>query len=516
MSNTIAILAALASLVPAPREFAERPGLYEVSVQMKCPKYDWWDFDYKAACLEAANMTFAVDAAMPPEGYSLKVRQEGVEIAAADDAGRFYARMTLLQLAELVHTNVVRIPCCDIRDWPQYRWRGVMVDEARHFMGKTVVKRAIEMMARHKLNVLHWHLTDDQGWRLEIKRHPELVKYGSVRSCSMAYRTHARWLPPRKISEYELDNEKYGPYFYTHEDIREVLSFARDHHVVVVPEIEIPGHSLAFLAAYPELSCTGNVPREPCPHPTISDDVICAGNDAAISVLEDVFDEVCELFPDSPYIHIGGDECPHVRWRSCPKCQARLREKQLKDENGLQEWFCTHFVRYLERKGRKAIGWDDILTGDVPKSAMGMSWRSRTKADVARRGHQLVVVPGEFCYFDNPQFENGAGDPFSYHQPWIKPVTLSQVYEFNPVSGLPEEAKRLVVGGQATTWSESILNIYDFEWKLWPRACALAEVLWTAPAERDFGGFIKRMRVHRRRLLELGVNCAPLGVDAAE
>ena len=507
--------AAPVTLVPAPREFVPEKGEYVVKLPKGPQAYR--EIDLLRAGVAAAKVTYETDAALPAEGYRLKVSADGVVVASADPAGRFYALVTLEQLAALRGKDAVAFPCCTVRDFPRYRWRGMMIDEARHFLGKTAVLRVLDLMAMHKLNVLHWHLVDDQGWRLEIKRHPELVKYGAVRPRSVKYGAVASW--PNGKLHYELDNEKYGPFFYTHEDVKEILAYAKARHVTVVPEIELPGHVRALLAAHPECSCKGDLERVPRIYWSIEDDVLCIGNDAAVELLEDVFDEVCELFPETPYVHIGGDECPLVRWKTCPKCQARMRAEGMKDESGLQAWITSRIARYLEAKGRRAVGWDEILAGDVPTSAIGMTWRMSQKggagtafvsaAEATVRGHDMVMTPNALCYLSYRQFEKG--DPHPYYSPWAKPLSMERIYTaFDPLAGIPEAARKHVIGGQASVWGEAVWTLFDLEWKTWPRACAIAEILWTAPAVRDYGAFRRRMARHRERLLDAQVNCAPL------
>lgn len=515
------ILCAGPSLVPAAREMKLRTGAYRISESMPCPWYDWVDFDLAKACLGKAKYVVSRKKDLPPEGYELCVEPELITIVAADDAGEFYARETLKQLTTKVSTDTVEVACCQIRDWPQYRWRGLLIDEARHFLGKSAVKKIIDLMAMHKLNVLHWHLVDDQGWRIELKRHPELVEYGAARPCSVKFGTHAKWLPPDKKMTWEYDTERYGPFYYTQEDIREIVAYATDRHVTVVPEIELPGHVRALLAAHPEFSCKGDLPRIPRIDWSIEDDVLCVGNDASIRFLEEVFDEVCEQFPCSPYIHLGGDECPRVRWKDCPKCQSRIRSEGLDGECGLQSWITSHFVRYLEKKGRRVVGWDEILSGDVPLSTVGMTWRTSASngaktsyvsaAEAAEKGHDVVMAPNALCYLSYPQFEKE--DPYPYYGVVTEPgqiLTLDKTYSFDPVKGIPEAARRHVIGGQACVWGESTYNIFDFEWKTWPRGCAIAEVLWLGDAKPGVEDFRQRMETHRIRLLNNHVNCAPL------
>jgi len=478
------------AIVPAPRSL--EPGEGRLSVK-------------------GAAVAECRDASLPSEGYRLAVSTNGVSIVAADEAGAFYARQTLSQLE-----SDGGYPCCRIEDAPAYRWRGLMIDEARHFLGKDTVKRVIELMALHKLNVLHWHLTDDQGWRIDLPRFPGLVASGSVRPASVRMGGWCKWQDGEPV--YETDGERYGPFYYTPDDIREILACAKAHHVTVVPEIEFPGHVRALLAAYPQYGCRGAaLKREPRIFWSIEKDVLCVGNAEAVAFAEAVLDEVCRLFPDSPYVHIGGDECPRERWKSCPKCQALMKREGLKDESELQVWLTTRLVRHLERRGRRAVGWDEILAGDVPRSTVGMSWRPNAShgaktafvapAEAVARGNDVVLTPVDFCYLSLPQ--GIAQDPFLYYSPNGR-LTLERAYCFDPCAGIPDSGRRHVLGGQASVWGEFVWNRYDLEWKTWPRACAIAEALWTAPARRDFADFERRMKVHRPRLIARHVNCAPL------
>lgn len=315
-------------------------------------------------CPGTAAIVEKTDATLPREGYALTVAADGITVAAADADGAFYARETLKQLAETGPDGAVRYPVCSVRDAPKYPWRGVLVDEGRHFFGKATVKKMIEAMAVNKLNVLHWHLTEDQGWRIDLKRYPELVRWGAARAESPVIGTLD-----------EGDGKPYGPYFYTEEDIAEIVDFAEAHHVRIVPELEIPGHSRAALAAYPQFSCLGDrLERRPDTTWGVKRELYCAGNDEAIRFLEGVLDEFCRLFRHSDTIHIGGDECPKSRWRECPKCQARLKALGLPNEDALQSWMTRHFTDYLAKKGRRAIGWEEILDGGVPEGACAMSW----------------------------------------------------------------------------------------------------------------------------------------------
>ncbi|MBP5511060.1 MAG: beta-N-acetylhexosaminidase [Kiritimatiellae bacterium] len=452
------------------------------------------------------------DPRLVSEGYRLSITPEGVTCAYADKAGAFYAAQTLAQLRR-GKAGAFTYPCVDITDSPKYGWRGVLIDDCRHFFGKEKVKRVMDLMARHKLNRLHWHLTDDQGWRLDIPGYPELAKRASVRAASAKHGTR----PHVRMEDYSalLNGETYGPFFYTEADIKEMIAYAAERHITIVPEIELPGHVYAALSAYPELACfpARLKGKGPLCAWGIEKDVLCVGNDKSIKFMEDVLDYVCRLFPGN-VVHIGGDECPQVRWKECPKCQDRIKANGLKDEHDLQPWLTRHFLKFLAARGKRAIGWDEYLLGDVPKDAIGMSWRAGgggaghkflTPLECVKRGHDLVMTPRTHCYIDYGQ--GLADDPFQYIG---GRVTLEKCYSFDPCEGIPPELSGHIFGGQGNNWSEYTWNEYDLDWKMWPRTCALAEALWTASPQRDFQEFLKRMETHRKRLVAAGVNCAPL------
>ena len=456
-----------------------------------------------------AEIRYVTDSAVPAEGYRLKVAADGITVTSSDAAGRFYAGVTLAQLKD---GNAW--PCVEIEDAPAYRWRGAHLDECRHFFGKETVKQMLDLMAQHKLNRFHWHLTEDQGWRLDIPGYPELIKYGATRSASVR---HGQWATSgSKEDADKLNGVKYGPYYYTEADVREIIAYAAERHITIVPEIELPGHVFAALAAYPEFACVpaNLAAREPRLVWGIEKDVLCLGNDKAIKFMEDVLDYVCRLFPGD-VVHIGGDECPQVRWKDCPKCQARIKAEGLKDEHDLQPWITRHFVKFLEARGKRALGWDEYLLGDVPKSAIGMSWRTRPKsgaghalvsgAQAAVRGHDVVMTPNKFCYLDYGQCL--PNDPFQYIG---GKLPLEMCYSFDPCADVPAEARAHILGGQCNNWSEYTWNEYDLAWKMWPRTCALAEVFWLGDAKPGFADFKRRMATHRGRLIAQGVNCAPL------
>ena len=448
----------------------------------------------------ADNVKKVYDATVPDEGYRLKVDANGLEIAYSDAAGVFYAEQTLMQLVAPDGS----VPYVEIEDAPQYKWRGVHWDDCRHFIGKEALMKCLDAMALNKLNILHWHLTEDQGWRIEIKKYPELTKKGSVRPASprpVVLKT------PGCKDHWESNNTPYGPYFYTQEEIKEIIAYAAERHITIVPEIELPGHALAAIAAYPELGCTGEQ-FEPWWRWGVSEHIFCGGNDATIKFLEDVLDEVCELFP-GPVVHIGGDEAPKAMWKKCPKCQKRIADLGLAGEEGLQGWMTRHFTQYLAAKGKRAIGWDEVLDGDPGKDTIIMSWRGPGGGiKAAARGNDAVMTPVNPCYLDNPQ--GLEDDPYEYiNYGFID--TLELCYGFNPVAGIPEEQRSHILGGQGNNWTEYTWNASEYEWKIWPRMSAIAECLWTKPELKNWQDFKRRVASMRKRLIHLyHINAAPV------
>lgn len=455
----------------------------------------------KKASGAEADFTVAYDASLPKEGYALEVSEKGVAIRASAPAGAFYAIQTLRQLLppEASGPAPVRgkweMPAVSIVDAPTYAWRGVMLDPCRSWMPVESVKRQLDAMAAHKLNVLHWHLTDDQGWRIEIKRFPRLTEVGSIRPCT-----------PRPFARTQMDGEPYGPYFYTQDEIREVVAYAAARHITVVPEIELPGHAVAALRAYPELACSAN--PDLTPRWGVLKEIFCAGNPKTYELLEGVLDEVVALFP-AAYVHIGGDEAPKDRWNKCPKCQAKMKALGCKNMHELQTKMAEHFADYLAKKGRNCIGWDEILEGGLPKGAAIMSWRGvKAGVQAAKAGVHVVMTPKPFCYVDYNQLV--PGDPYEYI-PNNTPNPIWKTYGFDPGAGLPDEAKPFILGVQGNNWSEYVRSDRDRDWKMWPRTCAIAEVAWTPLAVRDWEDFYGRMeRSGLPRLRAMGLNAAPL------
>ncbi len=408
------------------------------------------------------------------EGYSLIVTPFNVIVEANELNGLFYGIQTLRQLFNPYINSVARvegidweIPCVVILDKPEFIWRGLNLDCCRHFMTKEFVKRYIDLLAYHKFNVLHWHLTEDQAWRIEIKKYPELTKKG-------AFRTYD-------------DGSVYGG-FYTQEDIKEVVEYAQSRFITVVPEIEMPGHSTAAISCYPDISCTGG-PFDVGTLWGIYYDIYCAGNEKTFQFLEDVITEVVELFP-SQYIHIGGDEAPKNRWENCAKCQQRIKDEYLNDEHELQSYFIKRMEKFINSKGKQIIGWDEILEGGLAPEATVQSWRGVKGAiDAAKQGHDVIVSPTSHCYFDYP----------------VEVTDMQKVYSFDPVpQELTDSERKHVLGSEGNMWTEyAPQELIDD--RLFPRMLALSEVVWTYPAERDFESFRQRVQKHYERLDLLGV-----------
>jgi hexosaminidase len=443
-------------------------------------------------------------AALGREGYRLTVTAGGVQIRAADEAGLFYGGTTLCQLLDTngdspshpaaTPATPLSIPCLEIEDAPRFAWRGLLLDPARHFLPVEFVKKFIRTMSLYKFNSLQLHLTDDQGWRLQIKKYPELTQIGSVRRES-----------PKKGDRTQGDGTPHGPYFYTQEEIRDLVAFAAKRHVDLLPEIEMPGHFLAALSAYPQFSCRG-VPIQVRTRWGIEPDILCAGNDDAIEFVKDILAEVCDLFPGR-FVHIGGDEAPRDRWKECPRCQARIRSQGLKNEAQLQTWMNQQVEKFLEGRGRRMIGWDEILEGGLTPRAAVMSWRGMDGGKAAAQaGHDVVMSPTSHCYFDYAQ-ARGPDEPEAIGGF----VPLEAVYSFEPVPpSLPDSQRKHILGAQANLWGEYFWSGSDVEYFAFPRAIALSEVVWSPADRRDFSEFRSRLQRHALTLQRLGVRFRPI------
>ncbi|MGW0833391.1 beta-N-acetylhexosaminidase [Streptomyces prunicolor] len=448
-----------------------------------------------------------LDPALGPEEYRLVSDSNGVFIEGGGPAGVFWGAQTLRQLlgpdayrrAPLDRQRAWAVPHLTIQDSPRFRWRGLMLDVARHFMPKEGVLRYLDLMAAHKLNVFHFHLTDDQGWRVQIKRYPKLTEIGSWRArTKFGHRASPLW-----------DDKPHGG-FYTQDDIREIVAYAAERHITVVPEIDVPGHSQAAIAAYPELGNTDVID-------TASLSVwdtwginpnVLAPTDNTLRFYEGVFEELLELFP-SEFIHVGGDECLKDQWKQSPTAQARIAELGLADEDELQSWFIGHFDKWLSARGRRLVGWDEILEGGLADGAVVSSWRGYEGGiTAARAGHDVVMCPEQYVYLDWRQAP-GEDEPV----PIAHVRTLEDVYRFEPVpEQLSEAEARHVLGTQANVWTEVMEDHARVDYQTFPRLAAFAEVAWSAlpaPGERDFADFERRMTAHYARLDALGVAYRP-------
>ena len=418
------------------------------------------------------------------EGYVLTTTPEGININGQTENGVFYGIQTLRKSipAEAKEATIL-IPAGEIKDEPRFSYRGMHLDVGRHFFPKEFIKKYIDLLALHNMNTFHWHLTDDQGWRIEIKKYPKLTEIGSQRS---------RTVIGKNTQEY--DNTPYGG-FYTQEEAKEIVKYAQERYITVIPEVDLPGHMLAALAAYPEMGCTGG-PYEVCPRWGIFEDVLCIGNDQTMQFLEDVMNEIIEIFP-SKYVHIGGDEAPRTRWEKCPKCQARIKTEGLKAdknhtaEDRLQSYCMTRIEEFLNSKGRQIIGWDEILEGDVAPNATVMSWRGMEGGiKAAQLGHDVIMTPTSFCYFDYYQTADTKDEPLGIGGY----VPIEKVYSLEPVPAvLTEEQSKHILGAQANLWTEYIHSSEHVEYMVLPRMAALAEVQWTQPEKKDFKDFTKRL-----------------------
>jgi hexosaminidase len=462
------------NILPSPQQFELKEGkfLFDASTGVFADSVFFEQIPYLKSISsqplngESTTIALLYEGAFSDEEYILDINEGTIAISATTSEGIIRGIQTLRQLLPLQKKSAY-IPALSIHDYPRFSWRGMLLDCSRHFMEKDFVKRYIDLLALHKMNVLHWHLTEDQGWRIEIEQYPKLTAIG-------AWRT-------------QKDGSIYGG-FYTKEDIREIVAYAKERHITVVPEIELPGHSLAALASYPQLSCTGG-PFEVENDWGVFKDIYCAGNDSVFMFLENVLDEVLELFP-SKYIHIGGDEAPKYRWDNCNKCKARMRNEGLDDSHQLQSYFITRIERYLNSKGRQIIGWDEILEGGLAPSATVQSWRGMDGGiAAAKSGHYAIMSPTSHAYFDYD----------------LDAIDLQKVYSFEPIpSVLSEEEAQFILGGECNMWSERApQDLVDS--KVFPRLLAMSEVLWTT-APKDYPNFYKKVQKHYDILDAFGVD----------
>ena len=441
------------------------------------------------------------------EGYKLNVTTSRIEIVANKPNGIFYGVQTLLQMLPPIMMNsseknylLCEVRCAEIEDYPRFQWRGLLLDVSRHFFTIDEVKKMIDEMVMYKFNVLQLHLTDDQGWRLEIKALPELTKTGAWR----VPRTGLWW--DRKSPE-KGEKATYGG-FYSQDEIKDLIKYAGERFVSILPEIEAPGHSMAAIASYPYLSSTGlkYTVNPGSKFYTIEDNSLCAGKESTYEYMDKVFTEVAEMFPFE-YIHIGGDECYKGFWKKCPDCRKRMKDNGLKNEDELQSYFVKRLEKILEAKGRKLIGWDEILEGGLAPNATVMSWRGMEGGiSAAKAQHHVVMSPVDFAYIDYYQ-----GDP-AIEPPTFAMLRLNKVYTFEPV---PEGVdSSFILGGQGNLWTESVPTFRHAEYMLWPRSFALSEVFWSPKYTRDWSGFVHRTDVNLERLKQMDINFATSYRDA--
>lgn len=418
------------------------------------------------------------------EAYTININNKNIKISGFTSAGVFYGIQTLRKSLPICNAtnNPIVLPATEIKDAPRFKYRGMMLDCSRHFFSIDFIKKFIDLIALHNMNTFHWHLNDDQGWRIEIKKYPKLVEIGSVRTGTVMGRN----------SDVD-DSVKYGGY-YTQEQCREIVEYARQRHITVIPEIDMPGHMKAALASYPNLGCTGG-PYKVGHNWGVYYDVLCIGNEDTFKFVEGVLDEIIDIFP-SRYIHIGGDETPTKRWSECSKCE-KIMQKEGLPINKLQAYFTNRIEKYLNSKGRSIIGWDEILDGDINKSATIMSWRGIEPGEKgAKMGHDVIMSPTSHCYFDYAQTKEQYSEPLTQ----VHSLDVEQVYSLDPApKTMSEESKKHILGVQANLWTEYISNPNLATYMLLPRMAALSEVQWTSPAQKDF----KQFKIRATRLSKL-------------
>lgn len=430
------------------------------------------------------SLVLNAKAKLAPEAYEIVVDKRGVTVTGATAAGVFYGVQAIRKsLPVLQSAESVELPAAKVEASPRFAYRGMMLDCARHFFPAKFVKKYIDMIALHSMNRLHWHISDDQGWRFEVPGYPRLTEVGSKRAQTVTGHN----------SELE-DGVPYGGY-YTDAEIRDIVKYAAERYVTIVPEVDMPGHMMAALAAYPELGCTGG-PYKTGEFWGVYRDILCAGNEKVYTFIEKTLDHICDLFPGQ-YIHIGGDESPRVRWEKCPKCQAKIAEQGLTDKDGmskearLQGYFAKRVQKYLENKGRKIIGWDELLGCDVDSTATIMSWRgAEPGAQGAKLGHDIIMSPNNALYFDHYQSKDTGSEP-----PAIGGFSdVANVYNLEPVpADLAPSVKAHIKGVQANVWTEYIPYTNQVEYMVLPRMAALSEVQWLQPSEKNFEAFKKRV-----------------------
>jgi hexosaminidase len=464
--------------------------------------YSSWPKSRDELPASRTSISFALDKLQNqfPGAYTLAVKKEGIVITGYDEEGIFYGIQTLIQLLPPhLSNNTIQIPYVTIKDHPRFGYRGLHLDVGRHFMPIDFIKKYIDYIALHKMNYFHWHLTEDQGWRIEIKKYPKLTQVGAWRNGTIVGRYPGRG----------NDNKKHGG-FYTQDQIKEIVKYAADRYITVIPEIEMPGHGSAAIAAYPFLSC---FPQEPTikyfPKACVwsgdstgkqvqqtwgvFSDVFCAGREETFKFLQDVIDEVVALFPGK-YIHVGGDECPKENWKRCPNCQKKIKDNNLKDEHELQSYFIQRMEKYINSKGKTLIGWDEILEGGLAPNAVVMSWRGEDGGiEAAKQKHEVIMTPLDDVYFNLSQSENEDSLVFGGYLP------IEKVYRYEPIPRVLNDEAKYVLGAQANMWTEYTNNTKIVEYMLFPRLSALSEVLWSSKEKRNWSDFEKRLQLQFKR-----------------
>lgn len=440
------------------------------------------------------------DGKLGTEGYRLTVTPRHVVATANTTAGLFYAMQSIMQMAwpdVATEKSVITLPCAKIVDYPRFPYRGVHIDVSRHFFDTAFIKKYIDVMAMYKLNKFHWHLTDDHGWRIQIDKYPLLTEVGA-------------WRPDRDTLPWDdkhpvMPGEPatYGG-FYTKEQIREIVKYAAQRHIDIIPEIELPGHCCAILAAYPQFACDNypyTVQVGPYWPPKA---IMCAGNDDVLTFYRDVLTEVAALFPYS-CIHIGGDEAVNTNWQNCPKCQKRIHEKGLAGEFALQQWLMDEIEQFLSTMGKKAVIWDDIVSDDMTSNAVITCWRGIEHAvTAARHGNDVIMCPTDYCYFDYYQADKNE-EPIAIGGY----VPLGKVYDFDPMpEGLSEAEANHILGGQCNLWTEYVRTPAKAEYMLLPRLCALSECVWTPTDRKNWNNFVAKVELHQHVLQQTGYNCS--------
>lgn len=448
---------------------------------------------------ENGDIRMSIDSGLSAEQYVLDINSKGVNIVGGSPAGVFYGVQTL---RKCIASAGDKLPAVHIEDWPAFGYRGAHFDVCRHFFTVDEVKTYLDMMALHNMNELHWHITEDQGWRIEIKKYPRLVEIGSRRDETLIGR-------PVNAKTDLYDGTPYGGY-YTQDEVRGILKYAESLHIDVIPEIDLPGHMQAALAAYPELGCTGG-PYKVWTKWGVSEDVLCAGNPKIYDFLDDVLDEIMDLFP-SKYVHVGGDECPKVRWHNCPKCNAFMAELGLKDdehhskEDKLQSYVMKHVSDHITARGRTVIGWDETLEGGAAPGSIIMSWRGEAGGiEAAKAGHDVIMTPSNYLYFDHYQTTDTENEPLAIGGF----SSVRKVYETSPVpSALNAEEAKHIIGIQANLWTEYIPDFKQVQYMVLPRWAALSENQWGDQAQKNYDDFLKRLPVMMGIYAKYGYNYA--------